>query len=175
MRAFIAIDLPKELKDYLFELESKVKEAKITWVSKKNLHLTLKFLGDISQEQLEELKVLKTKQKSFSVSLNQLGFFPNAKAPRVIWVSLEPEDDIIELQQNIDQQLLSQFHSEQKFQSHITLGRIKSLRRKNDFFDSINNLKIEKKSFKIDAFQILVSTLKKDGPVYNVVGKIDLS
>ena len=175
MRAFIAIDLPKGLKDYLFNLESQIKEAKITWVSKKNLHFTLKFLGDISESQLEELKKIKTKQKKFLISLNEIGFFPNEKAPRVFWVSLDPENKIIALQQEIDEKLLNKFPSEQKFQSHITLGRIKSIRRKKDFFDSVNNLKIERNSFKVDAFQIVISSLTKNGPIYETVGKIDLS
>ncbi|MBS3162438.1 RNA 2',3'-cyclic phosphodiesterase [Candidatus Woesearchaeota archaeon] len=175
MRAFIAIDLPKGLKDYLYDLELKVKEAKITWVSKKNLHLTLKFLGEISESQLEEIKKLKTKQKKFSLSLSHIGFFPNEKAPRVFWISLDPEDKIITLQQEIDQHLLEKFPSEQKFQSHITLGRIKSIRRKKDFFESVNNIILEKNSFKVDSFQIIISTLTKNGPIYETVGKIDLS
>lgn len=174
MRAFIAIDLPKGAKDYLFELESKVKEAKITWVSKKNLHLTLKFLGNITEQQLNEIKKLKVKQKKFSISLGEIGFFPNEHAPRVFWISLEPESKIISLQQELDQQLLQKFPAEQKFQSHITLGRIKSIRRKKDFSDSIKSIHLEKKSFAIDSFQILISTLTKNGPIYEIVGKIDL-
>ena len=70
---------------------------------------------------------------------------------------------------------MNKFPSEQKFQSHITLGRIKSIRRKKDFFDSVNNLKIERNSFKVDAFQIVISSLTKNGPIYETVGKIDLS
>jgi len=176
MRLFLAIDLPKEMKDYLFELEKKPKEAKITWVSKKNLHLTLKFFGEVNKEQLLEIKKrLRFSAKPIQAYISTMGFFPNKKAPRVIWVAVEPEDEIIGLQQRLDQAFLDIFPSDQKFQSHITLGRIKSIRRKDDFFKSVDSIKIEPRTFIIDSFQLIKSELTKTGPIYEVVEVVALS
>lgn len=176
MRLFLAIDLPKEIKDYLFELEKKVKEAKITWVSKKNLHLTIKFLGEVNQKDLPKLKEqIKIIHPKLRVKLSEIGFFPDSKDPRVIWLAIEPEEEVIHLQQKIDAQLLTLFPGEQKFQAHLTLGRIKSIRRKEDFFNSILSIHLEQKSFEISSFQLMKSELTKLGPIYETLENIPLS
>lgn len=176
MRLFIAIDLPKEIKDYLFEIEKKVKEAKITWVSKKNLHLTLKFLGEVQEKDLPRIKQqLHIQHPRLKVNLNKIGFFPSAKDPRVIWVSVEPEEEIIALQQKIDAQFLSHFSDEQKFQAHLTIGRIKSIRRKSDFEQSIKSIGLEKKYFEINSFSLMKSELTKLGPIYETLETLYLS
>lgn len=174
MRTFLAIDLPKEIKDYLFDLEKKFKEAKITWVAKKNLHLTLKFFGEVPEEKVKEIITRLPRGKPFTVHLNKMGFFPNEKDPRVIWVSLEPEEEIIKLQQAIDAEFLKDIKEEQKFQAHITLGRIKSIRRKKDFLDSVQTIKIENRVFIIDSYQLMSSRLSKLGPVYNTLKNVAL-
>ncbi|MBI5797640.1 RNA 2',3'-cyclic phosphodiesterase [Candidatus Woesearchaeota archaeon] len=175
MRIFLAIELPKEIKDYLFDLEKKFKEAKITWVSKKNLHVTLKFFGELKEEKVKEILTRLPKRKPFTMHLKKIGFFPNEKDPRVIWVSLEPEQEIIALQQAIDAEFLTDIKEEQKFQAHITLGRIKSIRRKKDFLDSVQTIKIEHRVFIIDSYQLISSKLSKLGPVYNTIKNVALS
>ena len=133
MRVFVAIELTREVKDYLFDLQKEVKEAKITWVSKNNLHLTLKFISEIKEDKIPAIKeeLSKIKHEKIKVNLGKIGFFPNQKNPKVIWVSLEPEDSIISIQQKVDEALLTLSPSEQRFQSHLTLGRIKQIRREN--------------------------------------------
>ena len=176
MRLFLAIDLPKGIKEYVFELEKKFKEAKITWVAKKNLHITLKFLGEIDKKELPKIKEqIRVKSTSLDLYLGKMGFFPNAKDPRVIWIGLEPEEKVMELQQKIDEHLLSLFPGEQKFQAHLTVGRIKSIRRKEDFQNSVRSIHIEPKKFQIDSYQLMKSELKKTGPVYEIIENIPLS
>ena len=176
MRLFLAIDLPKEIKDYVFELEKKIKEAKITWVSKKNLHLTLKFLGEIKEKNIPELKKqLQIIHPKLKLKISTMGFFPNNKDPKVIWLGLEPEEEVISLQQKIDGELLTQFPSEQKFQAHLTLGRIKSIRRKEDFFQSVKSIQLEQKEFEVISFQLMKSELTKLGPIYEILENIPLS
>lgn len=176
MRLFLAIDLPKEIKDYLFELEKIVKEAKITWVSKKNLHLTLKFLGEVNESDIPKIKEqIQITHSKLKLKLSKIGFFPNSKEPTVIWLGIEPEEEIIFLQQKLDSQLLNLFSGEQKFQAHLTLGRIKSIRRKEDFFNSIKSIQIEQKEFEITSFQLMKSQLTKLGPIYETLENIPLS
>jgi RNA 2',3'-cyclic 3'-phosphodiesterase len=176
MRLFIAIDLPQEVKDYLFNVQKEFKQAKVAWVSKKNLHITLKFLGDVEEDKVEQVReAINVSSKKITVSLGNLGFFPSESTPQVIWVSVEPEDEVVQLQQKIDGELLSLFPSEQKFRSHITIGRIKSLRRSKDFFESVKKIKIEKIEFTIDSFKLVKSELTKKGPMYEVLENVKLS
>ena len=177
MRIFVAADLSREIKDYLFDLQKEFKEAKITWVSKKNLHLTLKFIGDIKEDKLDQIKeeLSKIKFNKFKVNLGKLGFFPNQKNPNVIWVSLEPEEAIIELQQKVDEALLTVISSEQKFQSHLTLGRVKQIRREKDFQESIEKIQIQPLEFEISSFKLFQSELTRAGPKYIELHDVNLS
>ena len=176
MRLFLAIELPKEIKDYLFELEKRVKEAKVTWVSKKNLHLTVKFFGEVNAQQLQSIKEeVQTKHPKIHVHLSKLGFFPNKKNPQVIWVGLEPEAEVVQLQQNIDQEFLTTFPSDQTFRAHITLGRVKSIRRPNDFQKSLESISITQKDFVLEKMVLMKSELTKIGPIYEEITTVDMS
>jgi RNA 2',3'-cyclic 3'-phosphodiesterase len=177
MRLFISIDLPKEIKDYLFNLQKEVREAKINWVSKKNLHLTLKFLGEVDEDKIPEIiKAIKEiNYPSFEVSLTNLGFFPSKEKPKVIWVGLDPEDKVIDLQQKVDEALLTVVPTEQQFQAHLTLGRIKLIRREKDFQKSLENISIENKKFKITSFKLMKSELRRSGADYGELENVDLS
>lgn len=176
MRLFLAIELPKEAKDYLFDLKKEIKDAKVTWVSKKNLHLTLKFLGDVDEKKLPELKrKLQINAEKIHASLGTLGFFPDEKSPKVFWVSIEPEEDIINLQQQLDAELLTDFPGEQKFRAHVTLGRIKLIRKKQEFLKSVREIRVKKIPIVIDSFKLIKSELKKTGPVYEIIDDVSLS
>lgn len=177
MRLFIAIDLSKEVKNYLFELQKKFYGlGKINWVAKKNLHLSLKFLGDVKEEDLEEVKnILEIiKFNKFKIILKDSGVFPTKNYIRVLWVGLSPVSKILELQKKIDEALLLKFPADQRFLAHLTLGRIKSLKDKKKFLELLESIKIEELSFDINSFELMKSELTKDGPKYTVLKKYDL-
>jgi len=95
MRTFIAINLPKEVKDYLFDLQKEFRDSgKINFVHKSNLHLTIKFLGQVDENKLKEIKekLSNIKFKPFEVYLNNTGIFPNKDFIRILWVDLIPKD-----------------------------------------------------------------------------------
>lgn len=178
-RIFIAIDLPKEIKDYLFELQKQIQkqlDVKVKWTAKKNLHLTLKFLGDISEQQLTQLKkhLQQITFKKFEASLNQIGFFPSSAKPRILWVDLHPPTNIINLQQLIDQETLFISTREQEFKTHLTLGRIKLIKNK-ETIKSLQKIKIQNKKTTITKFQLMQSTLTKDGPKYTTLQEYELN
>ena len=81
MRFFVAIELPEEVRDYLFTLKNKFHKdlAKVHWVAKKHIHLTLKFLGEVDEKLIkifiEELN--KIKFRPFELELDKLGAFPS--------------------------------------------------------------------------------------------------
>jgi 2'-5' RNA ligase len=176
MRLFLAITPSKEVRDHLFSLQKGVKDAKVAWVAKKNIHLTLKFLGDVDKTKLPQIKKkIQIKHKKIKATLGQLGFFPNKSNPRVIWVNIEPEKDILNLQQKIDETLLTMFPGEQKFKSHITIGRIKTIKRKKEFLQTITTKEIQPISFMIDSIQLIKSELTRSGPRYEVIANVSLS
>ncbi|MCD6189658.1 MAG: RNA 2',3'-cyclic phosphodiesterase, partial [Thermococcus sp.] len=96
MRAFIAIDINDDIRQRLVEAQEKIektKSAKIKFVEPENLHLTLKFLGEITEEQAEEIKrlleIVAKKHKKHSVRVKGIGVFPNYNYVRVIWAGVE--------------------------------------------------------------------------------------
>ena len=175
MRLFIAIDIPKEIKDKLYDLQKQIGGdlAKINWVHKKNLHLTLKFLGEVPESRLEEIKerLRIIKLKSFEVELNNLGVFPNENNIRVIWVDLKSEH-IYELQIKIDQELLDLFSKDTRFQSHLTLGRVKFVKNKEELKEKLK-LKIDG-WFIVKEFKLIKSSLTREGPIYETIEEYKL-
>lgn len=172
MRCFLAIDLNGECKDYLFKLQKKLsKFVKAKWVEKKNLHMTLKFLGDIDENKLKAMKKIlsEIKFKKFNLHLEGYGIFPNEKIINVVWVGLKPEKDIINLQKKIDENLLDLFSQDQKFLSHITLGRVKLVKNKDQFKEFLKEIRIENIKFSVEDFKLYKSELTKDGPKYHLL------
>jgi len=172
MRAFIAIDLPDKIKGYLSKIqkELKINSAKIKWVEKENLHLTVKFLGELDEAKINEVKqaLSKIEFKPQTVSLSEIGVFPSENYIRVIWAGIKPSDKIVELQQKIETSLaeLGIKKENRKFETHITLGRVKFIKDKKELIDKIKSVDIKTEEFVLDCFKLKKSTLTEKGPVY---------
>lgn len=175
MRAFIAIPLPKEARDALFDMQKQIGNdyAKIKWIAKKNLHLTLKFFPYISESKVKKMiELLKSVEiKPFNVELGKLGFFPDLDSVRVIWISLEPAAKILNLQGDVDSKLSKLVQRERRFKVHLSLGRVKFVKKKEEFSKKLKEVKIPKLKFKMDSLELIQSTLTKDGPKYKVLEK----
>ena len=172
MRLFVAVDLPGEVKDELYRIQKLINPslAKIKWVPKKNLHLTLKFLGECPDTREVEEKLSKIKFDPFKVKLNNFGAFPSWNEIKVFWVSLTPEKKITALQQKIDSELFSLFKKDQQFSPHLTLGRIKRIKKKKQFFELISKeIEVKPIEFKINEFKLMQSKLTKDGSKYLIL------
>ena len=133
------------------------------------------FIGEISEEKLEELQA-KLKQiefKPIKAHISKLGFFPSKDHIKLIWVGLEPTEQITELQHLIDQETIGLTHNEQKFVSHVTLGRIKSIKNMDKFKESLKELEVEQIEFTINSFELIKSDLKRTGPTYTLIEKYE--
>lgn len=169
MRCFIALDLPREAKDEVERIQNLIKksdllEAKFT---KRDLvHLTLKFLGEIDKEKIEQVKerLRKILFSDFEVGLGEVGAF-SKKFVRIIWVKLEGKQ-VFELQKQIDDKLKDLFQPEFRFMSHITIARVKNVSDKRKLIDYLRNIKSKKIKFKINNFFLKKSELFAEGPVY---------
>lgn len=170
MRLFIAIDIPDNIKEYITKIQGKIETTsnKIRFVDKNNIHLTLKFLGEVEPYKTEEIKAIlkKISFKPFYVCMDKIGVFPSESYIRVIWVSLKPENDILELQKNIDDNLKKLFKKEKDFKAHLTLARVKFIDDKNNFIGKLKKINIEEKRFGVENFKLVKSTLTREGPVY---------
>lgn len=170
MRVFIAIEIPESIKDYIAELQEKIydKNNKIRSVNKNNMHLTLKFLGEVQPHNVNQIKEIlkKIKVSKFSVCLDKIGVFPSESYIRVIWIGLEPEDKILELQNNIDEKLKKLFKREKKFKPHLTLARVKFIEDKKKFIGKLKKIGVENKKIGIKNFKLIKSTLTREYPIY---------
>jgi RNA 2',3'-cyclic 3'-phosphodiesterase len=185
MRTFIALRLPAGVIGMLAEIQCRLKGhgVVIRWVRPQNIHLTLKFLGDISQSQVETVvdKMHKTGASClpFTLVTAGLGVFPGIKRPRVLWAGLSGDTGKLGvLYQILAEQLATAgFLSEKRpFRGHLTLGRIK------DRIDSkvlakamadVGGLKSE--VFKIDEIVLFKSDLRPKGAVYTEIECVSLT
>lgn len=177
MRLFIAIELPKDVLDYLYDLQKKIElgNAKVKWVAKKNIHITLKFIGHVEDSLLEGIKsrLAKVKYEKFSLKLSKTGWFPEGNSPRVIWIGVDDENSVINLQKRIDESLIDILKGEQKFNAHITIGRVKRTDKK--LLESLRMIKTEEGNINVKGFSLVRSQLTRDGPRYNALERYNLS
>ncbi len=172
MRVFIAVEAPEEYREKLQKIQEEFsKLGNINLV--KDYHCTLKFLGEITEKQVEEIreKLRKIKMKRFEASMQELGAFPNRDYINVIWIDLKGR--ISELQAKIDSELQEMFPKDNRFSAHVTLGRVKSVKDKKAIKEKLG-MKIEEMKFEVNEFKIIKSTLTPEGPKYETLGMYSL-
>ncbi|MDD9302162.1 MAG: RNA 2',3'-cyclic phosphodiesterase [Desulfobacter sp.] len=132
---FIAVSLPKGFKQELVTIQSHLKSKKFiaNWAPPENFHLTLKFLGDVSQKKIPFIKrAMNTavkEQLPFELALGRLGAFPRLARPKVLWAGIEDDSKVLEplyhsLTAELDKQGVTT--GREKFVPHVTLARIKA-------------------------------------------------
>ena len=170
MRTFIAIDTPEEISNHLKELQKEITE-KATFPDK--FHLTLKFLGEIKEKEVEAIKEIlsKIKFKPFKLKLNKIGVFPNEKRINVVWISFKDNRDLINLQNDVHKATIDH-KQDHPFSPHLTLARIKSVKDKKWFLDSLKHIKIKELEFTVDRFKLIKSELTPEGPVYTILSEV---
>ena len=185
VRSFIALNLNPEIKEYLtsFQASLNVPDTKIKWVKKNNLHLTMKFLGDISLEQAGliklALKEISSRYSPFIIKISSnIGIFPTYKIPRIIWVGIkEGANQLNKLYNSIETILYNEgFPRENKeYSSHITIGRVKFIKDKDNFIQILKRTEIRNLlSQEVKSIDLMGSKLTPNGPIYNIKAKFPL-
>jgi len=184
MRTFVAIELPRELTSKIDQLQSALKKtnADVSWVKPQNVHITLKFLGEVREEKIEEVYQATEKSvkglRNFPVNLQGLGGFPNLKRPRVIWIGVEKGKEILaELYPKVEEEFFKiGFDKENRaFTPHLTIGRVKSPKNLEGLASEINKTTFETEDFKVQEVVVMKSTLLPTGAVYTPLKKVLLS
>jgi len=180
MRSFIAVDIKNEKVEAAVEELKKVK-ADVKVVEPQNLHLTLKFLGEIPEDVIEKICVAMQESfksfQPFNISLRSIGVFPSLKYMRVVWVGFEDgRKNLIEMQRSLDANLIGlKFKPENRFDPHLTIGRVKSQRGKEE----LKNFVLKHKdadfgSAVVDKVELKKSVLTPKGPIYSTVKTCEL-
>lgn len=189
VRAFIAIDLSpqihKRLDTVAGELKQRLEGVPIRWVPVENVHLTLKFLGDVSLTNLEILKKILRSEASnhlpFEISIGQLGAFPSKRRPRVIWVGVEAPQELMDLQRAIESETtrLGYARDRREFSPHLTLGRISRNANSADLRQISQVLKNYEVGFlgatRVKEVHLFRSDLQPGGAVYTSLLHVPLS
>ncbi|OGW49720.1 MAG: 2'-5' RNA ligase [Nitrospirae bacterium RBG_19FT_COMBO_42_15] len=181
MRSFISIDIPDELKKEVKALQELFRkcDADVRWTRPEAMHLTLKFLGNVEEKQVEEIKtILKEialQTPLINIKLNGAGVFPNQKAPRVLWVGIIEKDGILDnLQKRMDAELLKiGFEKEKRdFKPHLTLGRIRSQKGKERLVKLLEDAKDKEFGvFTATDIKLMKSELRPEGSVYTELAR----
>ncbi len=183
MRSFIAIELDKTVKSALADLQKKLKKnmAGIKWVNPENIHLTLKFLGDIKEESTEQITTTMEKisshYNSFNVEIKGLGLFPNMRSPRVLWAGINNTDILEPFQNEIDHGMepIGFKRESRKFSPHLTLGRFKVLSGKKEIQQAVQHH--ENDSFgvvHVRSLLLMKSELHPEGAKHTKIREISL-
>lgn len=184
IRAFIAIEIPAEIQNKIGDLQNSLKGigGRISWTKPGNIHLTLKFLGDIDEAIIDEIsaELLLAVQNitGFKISVKAIGVFPNFRRPRVIWIGANSErDQLQELAAQIED-CMENFGFEKesrRFSAHLTLGRIKEATAIEPVMDKLESYEgFEAGSFDVNAFYLIKSELHPAGSIYTPLKRIVL-
>ncbi len=174
MRLFIAAEIPEDVKHEAAALRDRMGHMPgIKWVEKVNMHLTLKFLGEVEDRAAAGVRqaLRSVSFRPFEARAAGFGAFPSGSRPRVVWVGLEPADRISSLHGSIDAALLPLgFPPDDRFSPHMTIGRIRDPGDAGDLAGKIRELKQSAvqlgKPFQVAGFVLKRSTLTPGGPVY---------
>jgi len=187
LRAFIAIELDPELKGVVNTFESGLKTTEppgLRWVKAECLHLTLKFLGDITNTQSQEvtraISRVAIENPPFELQFTATGAFPNWRNPRTLWIGLKKSSELTILFQQLDASLgsLGFFPEDKPFSPHLTLCRVSDtadprlvqpLQKKFDAFPASTL-----PSWKVNEIVFFKSVLKPGGPIYTPLSRHNL-
>ena len=188
VRAFIAIEMPPEVKAVLYRLLGKIRpdhERAVKWLDSDGIHLTLKFLGNVPVEKLSAIRLAMEKEAAlaepYALELQGLGAFPDLRSPRVIWVGSGGEvSRLAQRQKGIDEALIPLgFPAETRgFSPHLTLGRVRDRVRHQDRLGlsaAISSVKMALDlKFVVSEVSLMKSTLTPQGAIYDRLASVSL-
>ncbi len=179
LRTFIAIDLPEHIRSTVAGVQEHLKTdvPGVNWVHPENIHLTLKFLGDVHQDDLgrirEAMAAAISDIRPFFLGPAGIGAFPGLNRPRVIWVGIHGQTDVLKtLHRRVEDDLAaSGFEKEERnFAGHLTIGRVKGKINPVCLIDSIGAIKdFKTEMFTVDRIILYKSDLKPKGAVYTAL------
>ena len=189
LRAFIAIEFPQHIQDAIERQTARLRQTLgsdlVRWIPAQNMHLTLKFLGDIAASHVEFLKQMLAREAAshaqFDLQIGGLGSYPTSRRPRILWVGLHAPADLVSLQKNIEAGAtrLGYEQEERPFSPHLTIGHVRQnvnpleLPKIRAALDSIQLGSIG--TARVDSVHLIKSELQPNGSVYTKLFSAPLS
>jgi len=186
IRTFIAVEISKNTRKRACDLVNRLQrsEANVRWVVAENMHLTMKFLGDVPNTETPQVcrSVMDAVSNFSSIEIQCVGAgaFPDSKRPRTVWLGVETgKNELTELQQSVEKSLkpLGFKPERRRFHPHLTIGRVRSGGPQQRELAKLieENASFEAGTSIIREVLILASFLDKTGPTYDVLGRAPLN
>jgi 2'-5' RNA ligase len=177
MRLFVALEIPSEVRKNLAALIESLRAVspQARWERPENLHVTLKFIGEVPEARLSDIRAALASVRSehpITLDFRGLGFFPNEKHPRVFWAGIEASPNLKTLAANIDgaTEKLGIPLEQRPFSPHLTLARFEPPRLPEKLRAAIQeSAGREFGSLRTTQFQLIESKLKRSGAEYTTV------
>ena len=184
IRSFVALELSDEVREHLVALLQRLHRtgAAVKWVEPENLHLTLKFLGEVPEERVEliaeALKSVAQATEPFSFTVKGVGGFPDLRRPRVLWVGVEAVQPLLRLQQLVEKSMerLGFAPEGRAYHPHITIGRVKAMagmEKVKEILSEYANTKFGEVF--VSHLTLFRSDLSREGPTYTPLAKLNFA
>ena len=184
IRTFVAVQLPQEIHRRLAKIASILAEtgADVRWVSEENFHFTMKFLGPVEEDRMDEVLAAVESSSAglspFDLQISGLGAFPRIANPSVIWAGVTTgRDEMQTLAGRLEDSLEpAGFPREsRKFSAHVTLGRTRSMRCSERLGAAIEKFGREEIGhFTVRRIAVMRSDLRPSGPIYTPIAEFEL-
>ncbi len=179
LRTFVAVPIPDAVTLFLTQIQARLKLSgrNIRWVAAKNIHLTLKFLGDVDPCQIPaiaaQMDAAAETTAAFSLAAKGVGGFPNLRRARILWVGLTGELDRLKTVQAALESGLDAVGVKREargFSAHLTIGRIRRRIDAQLIGESVEALKaVASDFFRADRLMLFNSILRPNGPEYTLL------
>jgi 2'-5' RNA ligase len=184
LRSFVAVDIDEEVRRRLAEVQGRLAAtgADLKLVEPENIHVTMKFLGDVPESRLaglvEALERSVAGEAKFNIGVKRIGVFPSLSYIRVVWAGVEQgSDELVKIQRKIDGELRSLgFPAERDFVPHLTIARVRTARMKEQLAAFVKqNAGAEFGVCRVQAVELKHSTLTPKGPIYGTITRVELA
>jgi len=184
IRTFIAVNLAETLRERMAQVQQELRatRADVKWVSADGFHMTLKFLGNVDAEAMDD--VVRATGDSLQgvppapITFRGVGAYPRVSAPRVVWAGVtEGGEQLVAMAEQVEQatEKLGFERERRPFSPHLTLGRVRTPRQP-ELSEAIQRLReVEIGSMTVDAVYVMRSQLTPKGAIYSVISEIKLS
>lgn len=182
LRSFIALPTPDSVRNRISSIQADLRQlnADVKWESPEKLHITLKFLGNVETQLLENLipalEEIARAQSSFDLTYEGIGAFPNLQAPRVVWVGTARNESLLSFQHSVELRCedFGIARENRAFHPHITLGRVKGSRNIQRLTEKLKTITLEPTRARCTELLVMRSDLTPSGSVYSVLKSIPL-
>lgn len=184
IRTFIAVLISEDIKRRIGLVEEEFKKLapEVKWVAEENLHVTLKFLGNVPAERLERIAAALGEALScvepFEIEVADVGAFPSAGIPRTVWVGVTSgQEELADVARRVEKALekLGFPREDRPFTCHITIGRVKDGRGARELAPALQEAEVGRLgSVLVGSVAVMRSDLRREGPIYSTLSEIHL-